>query len=315
MGSATQDVFVKTDCDLLRVCHHQECEELLAYPVGEKILIEHLAFEIGGGGTNTATTFARQGLKTGWLGKLGEDPSGYMVLNFLAREGIAFLGAKGEQTGYSVILDSEEEDRTILTYKGANNTLQYSEIEARVGKLETKWLYCSSMLEESYRTMLQVMQRLRKKGTKVAFNPSNYQAEQGLGKLQELLDHVDLLILNREEAELLTGHQSQDMHEVLRVLGAAGPDIVVITDAARGALLFDGERIIERHPHPNLTLLETTGAGDAFGSGLVAGLVRGLGVEEALELAFHNAESVIAHYGAKNKILTREESEKLMRCK
>jgi hypothetical protein len=37
MGSATQDVFVKTDCELIKVCHHDECEEMLAYPVGEKI--------------------------------------------------------------------------------------------------------------------------------------------------------------------------------------------------------------------------------------------------------------------------------------
>ncbi len=310
VGSATQDVFVKTHAELVTVRHQHHAQEMLAYPLGSKILVKELEFQTGGGGTNTATTFARQGLATGFLGKLGDDPASYMIQNFLAKEGIVFLGAKKGQTGYSVILDSEEDDRTILAFKGANNDLRMKDVPKEVS---TRWLYCSSMLEQSYETMLAVMRRCGRQGAKVAFNPSSYQAKQGLGTLQRALDHVDVLILNKEEAKLLTGGHGESVEELLHVLRAAGPGIVVITDGARGTHLLHEEQHIHVPAKEGLKVLETTGAGDAFGSGFVAGLARGFPVQKALLLGVLNAEHVIAAYGAKNHILNRQEADTLLR--
>jgi ribokinase len=275
-------------------------------------LIEHLDFQIGGGGTNTATTFARQGLKTGYLGKLGEDPAGYAVKNFLMKERIDFLGIAEGQTGYSVILDSEEDDRTILTYKGANNELQQKEIKERLATVKTKWLYCSSMLGDSYETMLHVMKKVQKQRGRVVFNPSSYQAKEGLGTLQRVLDHVNILILNKEEAEELVGHQSNDTTELLHILAAAGPEIVIITKGKDGASLFDGKKVIHIAPSHKLKIVETTGAGDAFASGFVAGQALGYDLHHSMALGMKNAESVISHYGAKNNILTRKQTEKIL---
>ncbi|RME31866.1 carbohydrate kinase family protein, partial [Candidatus Woesearchaeota archaeon] len=190
MGSATQDVFAMTDAETVTFRHGHDEQELIAYPLGSKILIHDIDFQIGGGGTNTATTFARQGLKTGFIGKIGKDPSGYAVMKFLKEEGITFLGAVGHHTGYSIILDSEEDDRTILTFKGCNDDLSLEELDTMLMELETRWLYCSSMLGKSYKTMRHVMKLLKGRGANVAFNPSCYQAEQGLEALRDVLAHV-----------------------------------------------------------------------------------------------------------------------------
>ncbi len=302
MGSATQDVFVKTDAETIRLCHHDECEELLAYPLGGKILIDDIHYETGGGGTNTATTFARQGLKTGWVGRLGKDPAGLAVHKFLKQEGIAFLGSVGGKTGYSVILDSEAEDRTILTYKGANSGLSLASIGKLLDTLTTRWLYCSSMLGESYRTMEAVMRYLKRRGSRIAFNPSAYQAKQGLEKLGPVLKLLDALILNKEEAQLLTKTRVNDVKKLLRLLKRAGPGIVVITDGANGAHVL-ADRYLFAGVRPGRTVLETTGAGDAFASAFVAGLARDKTVREALLAGMLNAEHVVAHLGAKNDIL------------
>lgn len=306
MGSATQDVFAQTDAELITIRHGKQEEELLAYPLGTKILISDLEFQIGGGGTNAACTFARQGLRTGFIGKLGRDPSGYAVFAFLKEEGIEFLGATGTQTGYSIILDSEEDDRTILTFKGSNNHLGIEEVAA----FEATWLYCSSMVGTSATTMERVAARMKVAGSRVAFNPSAYQAKKGLDALEGMLASVEILILNREEIALLTGTEDLRMAKD-RVL-AKGPSRVLITDGANGATLHTGTAWIHTKPRQSLSIVETTGAGDAFASGFIAGLARGFDDEHALRLGMLNAEHVIAEYGAKNHILTKAESDALL---
>ncbi len=309
MGSATQDAFVKTEGDTIRLCHHQVCETLVAYPLGGKILIDELDFQIGGGGTNTATTFARQELKTGWIGKLGKDPAGLSVTKFLKEENIQFLGSVGNQTGYSVILDSVEEDRTILTFKGANDNLALKEIKKTLDILETRWLYCSSMLGESFDTMKAVMHHVKGHGTKIAFNPSDYQAKQGVEELRGVLAMLDVLMLNKDEARALSGLKVNEVHKLLLALKATGPNIVAITDGPNGVWVLDGNKVLHVDPLPERTIVETTGAGDAFGSGFIAALARDKSVRDSLLYGILNAESVIAHYGAKNQILKRLEAD------
>ena len=76
IGSATIDVFVDTEIGSLRINH----KKIIGYPSGTKILIHDFSRSTGGGGTNTAVGFARMGLKTGFIGKLGSDENGKAIL-------------------------------------------------------------------------------------------------------------------------------------------------------------------------------------------------------------------------------------------
>ncbi len=277
--------------------------------MGDKILIEHLDFQVGGGGTNSAVSFKRQGFKTAYLGKIGEDLNGVRVYSYLKKEGVDFIGSLGKENGFSVILDSVADDRTILNYKGCSNDLHYSEINKSL--LSTKWFYFSSMLEESFKTMKKLAFYASKNNIKIAFNPSIYQASQGINVLKSILDKTDLLIFNKEESQALSGEE--DVKKVLKRLKKYVKGFIVITDGKRGALLYDGKHVYEGKPSPDIKVVETTGAGDAFASALTGAFIDGDSVTKAMKKGFIQAEAVIQSYGAKSNLLSKSELLKKVR--
>lgn len=304
-GSATMDAFVKTDSELIKIKTKEGEEDLIAYPAGSKILIKQLDFMTGGCATNTAVAFARLGLKTGCISNIGKDDNAKKILEELKKEKIDFLGTIEEgMTSYSIILDSIEHQRTILTYKALSNKLKYSKL--KTGRFKTKWFYFATMLEESYKTLEKLAEFAEKNKIKVAFNPTSYLAKKGPKFLNNILKRTEALVLNKEEAQLLLGNDpTKYVHEniLLKKLIMLGPKIVVMTAGSEGAYAYDGKIMYYIRPNP-VKIAETTGAGDAFTSSFVAGLIKAKPVEFCLRLAQTNAESVIQNYGAKNILLS-----------
>jgi ribokinase len=286
-GSAVVDAFAYTDA--------AEKKGFMYYPVGAKILLKDLKFKIGGGGTNTATAFARFGLKTGYIGKVGDDDAGKRILTFLKTENINFLGKVDKKgvTGYSIVLDSRDHDRTILAFKGINNTIKFSDLE--LGKLKCNWVYFSSLMGESFKTQIKLAEILYKKGVKIAFNPSEYLIKEK--NLNPILKICDVLILNKEESELLGGKNN-----TLKKLNSMGPKIVVITDKDKIITAYDGNKFYNLKPH-KIKVVERTGAGDAFASGFVAGQIVGKSIEASLALGLKESEAIIRNVGAKTNLL------------
>jgi len=303
IGSATVDYFADTDSELIRIDTRFTSEALLAFPLGEKILIKEFNTTTGGGGTNTATAFARLGLNVAYLGKLGADFLGDFVQEKLAEEKIAFIGVREGQTGISFVLNSIRNDRTILTHKGSNNFLQKEDIPS----FDSDWVYLSSMLEQSWDTLVEFLDTAN---FKLAFNPSAYQTAMGYDKLRVVTDKASLLVMNREEACSLLGIDPKSqigMAELICALAKIPGQIVALTDGPNGAWVCAGEVVLSAQPAPGLKILETTGAGDAFAATFAACHMRGMGLGQALHLAMTNAESVLQHKGAKEKLLGWEE--------
>ncbi len=289
-GSAVLDIFVDTGIP--------EKGRYLSYPVGSKIAVKNMHFDVGGGGTNTAVAFSRLNLKTGYIGKLSDDFGGKKILKLLKKEKIKFLGVIEKKSigGYSIILDSKENNRTIFTHKGANNNLKFSELNK--SKIKTKWLYLSSSSKDTFKTQKRIAKRLHKKGTKIAFNPSSYLIEKK--NLKEILKICEILVLNKEEAKMLT--KSDNLLEGLNKLG---PNIVVITDKNKKVKAYKDGEVYEIIPN-KIKVIERTGAGDAFASGFVAGQVKHKSIEESLKLGLEEGESVIKYFGAKNNLIRRK---------
>ena len=296
IGSATIDVFVKpAEREVAKHEGHLD----VCYHIGEKVLIEEMAVETGGGGTNCAVAFARLGFKTGWLGALGDDMNADIVRKSLEKEDVAVLGKTiAGMTGYSVIMTGLHHDRSILAFKGVNDKL------STFPALNTSWLYCSSMLGRSYATLVRAVTHAKKKGVKCAFNPSMYLAKQGVAKLRPLLDCCDLLICNKEEAAALLGARIMTVRQMLRSLQSHAK-LVIITDGPAGAYATNGYDYWFIKPRP-IKVIETTGAGDAFASGVVAGLIMRNDMEFALRCGMAEAESKIQHVGAKAGLLSRQ---------
>ncbi len=300
VGSNVVDLFVDTGLPELR--SEKEEEKFIGYPVGAKILIRETHFETGGGGTNTAVAFSRLGLNTGYLGNISTDDFGQKIMAQLEEENITFLGTRSkERSGFSVILDSKERNRTILVYKGASNHLDYAKLKLKT--LDTKWLYFSSMGEKSYETQKKLIRYASKNDIKVAFNPSWYQAEEGRKHLMPLIERTELLVMNNEEAQLI----AETREKPWEVLSSFGPRTVCITAGKKPVKLYHDGTLHELIPHL-LTPKEVTGAGDAFASGLVYGIIKEKPMETCLKIALVNSQSVIMHIGAKNKLLTFTEA-------
>ncbi len=306
VGSATVDVFAHTKySELVKIMDDKKEIDLLAYPTGSKILIKELRFTTGGGGTNTAVALSRLGHKVGFLGKLGCDENSDFVLSKLKKEKVDFLGVCGKEIGgYSVILDSIEHDRTILAYKGANDTLRFKEIN--LSKLKTKWFYFSAMLNESFKTMEKLAEFAEKNNIKICFNASTYLAKKGKLFLKNILKRTDILVLNKEEAIYMSG--KEDIMGMFKSLREAGPRIVVVTNGKNEGYCFNGEYVYSFMPHKNIKIVETTGAGDAFAASFLSGIIKKNDIKFALQLAVTNSESVIQHHGAKEKLLTYQEA-------
>ncbi|HIH42162.1 TPA: carbohydrate kinase family protein [Candidatus Woesearchaeota archaeon] len=317
IGSATIDVFLQTDKRYVRnnQIKGNHVEEY-CFPVGTKLLVRNLEFSTGGGGTNTSVAFSRLGLKTAYLGKLGNDNPAKVVLDALKAEKVdtslvviekearkntktSKIQKNSKKTGYSTIIDAEGEDRTIFAFKGANDDLLFNELNLKKIK-QTRWIYLGSMMGSSFNTAEKIAEFARKNCIPLAFNTSTYLAKKGLSYLKNILRCTTLFVLNKEEAELLTG--KKDVNLQLKMLHKIDIKYIAITDGSNPAHACDGEKIYTIYPR-KVKIKETTGAGDAFAATFVAGILKTNNTKQALELALANSESVITHYGAKNLLL------------
>jgi len=331
IGTATRDVFLTSPLfKVLRDKRHLKkigfaTGEAQCFALGGKIEIGEPVLATGGGATNSAVTFSRQGLKTAALIKIGEDQAGKDILEELKKEKISVLNLLKANTGtaYSTILLAPGGERTILVYRGASEDLTLKEIS--LNSLKSKWAYVSPG-KMSLETISRIFNHFHKNKTFIAFNPSKYFIEMGLKKLKPFLEKTKVFILNREEASYLTGVDYHKEKEIFKKLDESVNGIAVMTDGSNGVLVSDCCRIYKAGVFEEEKAIDRTGAGDAFGSGFVAGLIqtrekceKGLcgvdNIEYAIRLGSANATSVIEYIGAKKGILTKEEFKESKRFK
>ena len=206
-----------------------------------------------------------------------------------------------EGTGYSVLLTTKEGQRAALVYRGAAGTIEAGDIPW--DKLDTKWIYLSSV-----KGNLPMIKRIFKHATAnniaVAWNPGSQEIRHGLQTLAHLIHGCDILLLNREEAAILSGSAPSDLPGMLHALLAEVPRYLAITDGARGAYAAEGDAVFRALP-TDVPTINVTGAGDAFGAGFVAGIMSKESLTVGLQVGMLNAESVIQQIGAKNGLLPR----------
>ena len=309
IGSATVDVFARTEFrEFLKGKHKEKC---IAYPVGSKILIQELIVTTGGGGTNSAVALARLGHKVAFVGKMGLKDNSNRVITELEDDKVdtsLVIRKKEFRTGYSIILDSQGHDRTILVFRGSSNDLNFKEIKLK--NLKTRWFYFSTMMGKAYNTLEKMADYAAKNNIKIIFNISSYLAKKGPLFLKKTLSKTSILVLNKEEAALIVGNGH--IESLLRKLRGLGPEIIAITDGKNGVYVFDGIYFYYGMPH-KVHVVETTGAGDAFAASFLSGIMRKNDIEFAIKLGITNAESVIKYHGAKNILLRYNEALRIMK--
>ena len=302
IGSATTDVFLFTPDFEVRAHDEFDVGKGLCVPFGSKVVVKKLVTTTGGGGVNAAVTFARQGFKTACLGSIGNDANGKHLLDELRREGVDakyFQVHHEDQTAYSVILVTNDGERTILSYKGEGQNFELERIPW--DRLKAKWLYLDSLgghwdlLEGAVRWAVS-------QGVKLATNPGGMELGHGLEKLRPLLKHFTIVAMNQEEAARLTGIPYEQEKEIFKAMDDVIGGIFVMTKGNEGSVVSDGQHVYEAGI-PSKEAVERTGAGDAFNSAFVAEYARSGDIARAIQLATANASSVVMHYGAQEGVL------------
>ena len=304
LGAATQDIYLLDRDDFAGVELSQELSIFGEMQVGDKIDIDHVHFGVGGGGTNSATTFARFGHETIFIGSLGRDASGDAVLECLDRENIdnSYINYVDTHTDCSVVLlDVRNAERTILAYRGASKystALDPDDLES----IQPDWLYATGLRGDMHK-LLHFFEKAHEVGAKVMFNPGPEELKENT-KLIGLLELTDVLLVNKEEAAQIV--PGTILTELTTRLHNYCP-IVLITDGIMGAIATNGKETYRLSVYEQERVRDRTGAGDAFGSGFLAKYADGAKFKEALLYAAANASKVTQHYGAKQGIMTGTE--------
>lgn len=307
-GSATQDVFMSSR--EFQVVESQKfiTQKGLCLPLGSKMKMDEVFFAMGGTGTNSAVTFVLQGLKTAYLGLIGQDPSGQLVKDELSKHGVSLDLLKETNkwpTAYSVIISLPEVGRTILKKMGACH--QITEKDISFDKLKTSWVYLGSLSRDSYKIVEPVLNFAQQNKIKTAVNPvGDTQLTEGLEMTRSLLDKMDIIILNQEEAARLTQTDFKMEEQIFEKLDKWVKGIVVMTKGPEGVIVSDGQYRYSAGI-PKSGLVDRTGAGDAFGSGFVAGYMEKQDISCAIQLATANATACLQKMGATNGLLKKGE--------
>jgi len=302
IGSATKDVFLSLDSFKIIESPDFFTGKGLCFPFGSKLEIKKIVFASGGGGTNTAVTFARQGLKTACIGTVGNDLNGQEILKELTDEGIeikSFQKHNDDHTAFSVILVDPSGERTILSYKGEGQHFDTEKII--LTDIKSKWVFLSS-LGGNFDLLEKTVNWAVANGMKLTTNPGGKELDHGLEKLRPLLKSFSVVIMNQEEAAKLTGIKFDKEIEIFNLMDDIIDGIFVMTKGSEGVVVSDG-RNVYRAGVPDSPVVERTGAGDAFSSGFVSEYVRSGNIEKAIQFATANASSVVTEYGAKAGIL------------
>jgi len=299
LGAASQDVFLmgKGIKSQLDPATNEFVEE---FKLGAKLNVEQATFATGGGATNAAVTFARQGLDASFIGRVGKDTAGESVLRELDKEHVdthATIYDETLGTQYSTVLLTETGERTILVYRGAaqaHTARDYKDLAFD----NFDWLYVSSFAG-AFDALNVIFDRAKAAGVKIAFNPGQGELDNP-DLLRGLLEDVDILLLNKDEAQLVVEGSSSE--ELVRHLKHYVP-VAVVSDGPNGVFASDGKTIIEAGMYEDVKVFDRTGAGDAFGSGFVSAYAQGKSLNEAVVFASANSTSVVTKIGAKEGIL------------
>lgn len=258
----------------------------------------------GGSAANTVAGIAALGLTAGFVGQLGDDQLGQIFTHDVRSLGVRFDTPPREGIGGTarcLILVTPDAQRTMNTFLGAAQRLGPEAVDpGRVA--EAKIVYLEGYLwdpEAPRAAMLKAMNAARDGGTKVAFTLSDsFVVHRHRADLQRLLDEGRIDILFANETEVLALAETEDFDTAVEAI-TPKVETLVATRSEHGAVARRGSEHAQVPAEPIKALVDTTGAGDLFAAGFLAGEARGLGHEQSLRLGAICAAEVIQHYGAR----------------
>lgn len=299
IGDTTTDIFLFID-ENNPFCSLNKSKTELKFKYASKVPVKELQRVIGGGNAaNHAFGAAKLGLKTAIYTIVGEDDAGDAVINKLKKAKINAKYVRFDKhngTNMAVIIKYAV-DRTIMSY--------HSDRDYHLPNFDrTKWIYFSSICNNHAEFNNHLLDYIKRKKIKLAFNPGSKQMELGMSGLKPVIETSDVLFVNKQEAERLLGGK-KEIKKLLQGLRDAGAKIVVITDGANGSYCYDGSEAYHLGIM-NLPVVESTGSGDAYASGFMSAIINGKKITEAMQWGGVNAAGVAGYVGSQAGLLDKK---------
>ncbi|HNP79722.1 MAG TPA: carbohydrate kinase family protein [Candidatus Pacearchaeota archaeon] len=307
-GSATWDISLKISAKRVKDEADLILDRGIFFNLGSKIDVDDMYFSFGGGGINTATAFKNQNFKVAYCGSIGNDIPGKEIIEYLEEKKInsSFVVKKDKPTNNSVIFHIHDEDRTVLAYRGASELLSKQDVDW--DKLKASWFYLAPLSGKLSSMTEEIIDFAKKQGIKVLINFGNSQLKMSKPKIKNILSKADILLLNKEEAALLTKVKYGKENEIIKEINKLHQGINVITKAEEGVIVSDNNNVYEAKLK-RFKIIDKTGAGDSFGSGFLSGLIKSKGdIECAMKFGLVNSKSCLSVRGATNGLLKEEDN-------
>lgn len=258
----------------------------------------------GGSAANTVAGLAALGLKAGFIGQVADDQLGRVFAHDIRATGVDFATpprAAEPATARCLILVTPDAQRTMNTYLGASqflsaDVLDHDRIRAAAILYLEGYLWDPEEPRAAMRTAIGVA---RAAGRKVAFTLSDsFCIERHRADFRALIEDGLIDILFANEAEILSLMQVDDFETAVAAAAALVP-LLVVTRSEKGAIAVQGQARAAVTAEAVDEVVDTTGAGDLFAAGFLAGHVRGRTLEASLAMGAVAAAEVISHYGAR----------------
>jgi len=304
-GSARIDAFLEVPDDKVDTfCRLNEKDCVIELSYASKIPMKRVQFLVGGNGANVSVGTKRLGLDSLLVAEVGSDLMGNNTKTELENAGIDIqfvTQTNGVPGGFGAIIVYQGE-RTILSYYPPMTPPFPEKI------CDTKWAYLTSTGEAFEEYYEKIYNWLSGCEAKLAFNPGGRQIAKGTEWMKKFLERTEIILVNRQEAEKITGVSDtyKKERDLLKALHGLGPKIPIVTDGMNGTYAFDGEKFLHIGVMP-IDAIERTGAGDAFSSGTLSAIIQGKPLEEALKWATLNSTSVIGYFGPQKGLLTQDD--------
>lgn len=310
VGDVVTDIFIKLYDDQAHT-YKNEHGSWIAMQFGMKLPFDHAeTLHAVGNAANAAVSCSRLGLNVAFETNVGGDDPGRDIIKALAKEDVdhRFVHVNPKKASNLHFVLWYKEERTILIN---HEEYEYNWPHFRPHEMP-KWVYFSSISENALEYSDEIADWLEKyPDVKLAFQPGTFQMKAGVERLKRLYARTEVVVLNREEAVLVSGGGDyHNLHDLMDRFHSYGCKIVVITDGPDGAYASDGHNRYKMPLYPDpAPPFERTGAGDAYASTLVAALAKGFDLAGALQWAPINSMSVVQQVGAQNGLLTERELE------
>lgn len=251
---------------------------------------------LGGSADNTIRAMARLGCKVGFIGKVGRDSTGDFFESALENLGIQPFILRGEErSGKCVSLVSPDGERTLVTHLGAAVEMKAEDLTPAIFD-GYDCLYVEGYLVQDHNLIRSAIRMAKELGLKVAIDLASFNVvEENLEFLREVVsEYVDIVFANEDEARAFSGEEEPT--NALQYISTLC-ELVIVKIGMRGALIKRGSEVAHVGIMAAAKRVDTTGAGDFYAAGFMAGMCEGLSLRQCGTIGAITAGKVIEIVG------------------